>query len=125
MGWDCGIIDFPGPVGDMTDADVLRPVFIEKPGDMGVTVAGYPGDKAKYTMWKSEGTILQVGAGGEVLEHTCDTKNGQSGAPIYDKNNQVVGIHNNSPNGGDDSISVRCNYGARMTDDLVWMLEHY
>lgn len=64
----------------------------------GVSIAGYPGDKAYGTMWKHSGSIL---GGINKVYYPIDTYKGQSGAPVYQENYEkkgpyAVAIHTNS-----------------------------
>jgi glutamyl endopeptidase len=65
------------------------------PVGLGVTIAGYPGDKPAGTMWRASGTIQRAST--TRFGYYVDTKPGQSGAPILRLNtsNQwfIVGIH--------------------------------
>ena len=80
-----------------------------------VNVTGYPGDKTANTMWRGNGTITSSTSGR--LGHSCDTFNGQSGAPVLNGSNQVLAIHI----GGNSSSG----YGTRMTQWLFNYLEEF
>ena len=60
-----------------------------------VTISGYPGDKNPYTndrnQWKMRGKLTLVTS--NRLWYLIDTYVGQSGAPIYNDNRTVIGIH--------------------------------
>jgi len=74
-----------------------------------VTVAGYPGDKDRGTLWKDSRQLLNVTA--QNLIYDISTYGGQSGSPVYymdGDNPTAVGIHNY----GD----VSSNSATRITD---------
>lgn len=80
-----------------------------------VNIAGYPGDKntgSSRNQWQMRGRITLVTA--RNLYYLIDTAEGQSGAPIYNENNTVIGIHTT---GG--TIS---NYGTRLTNAMVQVM---
>ena len=77
-----------------------------------VEVIGYPGDKDFGTMWGGTGKITSTT---NRIEHTVDTFEGQSGSPILNSSNQVLGVHR----GGTTSIG----YGVKMTTNLYNYLE--
>lgn len=54
------------------------------------TVAGYPKDKPRGTLWQGKGTLREFGS--EAISYTIDTERGQSGAPVfaYADNNEPV-----------------------------------
>ena len=56
-----------------------------------IFVTGYPGDKPAWTMWEGDGKITSTYT--YRLRHDVDTFSGQSGAPMYDSNHIVWGIH--------------------------------
>lgn len=77
-----------------------------------VEVIGYPGDKAFGTMWGGTGIITSTT---NRIEHTADTYKGQSGSPILNSSNQVLGVHR----GGTTSKG----YGVKMTTNLYNYLQ--
>lgn len=77
-----------------------------------VEVIGYPGDKAFGTMWGGTGIITSTT---NRIEHTADTYKGQSGSPILNSSNQVLGVHR----GGTASTGR----GVKMTTNLYNYLQ--
>lgn len=51
------------------------------------------------------------------FSHTCSTRGGESGAPAYDSNNIVWGIHTS---GGE-----KANYGCLITSALFDVIERF
>lgn len=60
-----------------------------------VTIAGYPGDKDVRTMWFENcgETEIECKKGPQLLQHTCDVAGGMSGAPIWDTQGKIRGVH--------------------------------
>jgi V8-like Glu-specific endopeptidase len=74
-----------------------------------VNLFGYPGEKARGTMWGYWGRVIEVRP--QRLGYRISTSGGQSGGPVWVKeggDRYVVGIHNY---GGSGAI----NYGTRLT----------
>ncbi|MCK4551568.1 MAG: trypsin-like serine protease [Tenericutes bacterium] len=76
-----------------------------------ISVTGYPGDKPSWTMWKGDGKITSTLT--YRLRHNVDTYTGQSGAPMYDSNNIVWGIHTKGGN-------VFINNSGRKIDETLY-----
>lgn len=77
-----------------------------------VTIGGYPGEHVanNYTyaeLWKKKGKISSSTS--NVLRYKIDTTGGQSGAPVYLDNHQVIGIHS----GG---YGANANQGKRIDE---------
>jgi V8-like Glu-specific endopeptidase len=79
-----------------------------------VNISGYPGDKEAGTQWYHGQRLNQVLD--LQLQYEIDTYGGQSGAPVWIKNEQrtVVGIHNY---GG--------NYATRMTANVMANIDRW
>ncbi len=80
---------------------------------------GYPGDKEKGTLWKSQGNI--DGYTEYQYKYYMDTYNGQSGSPIFMKSSDgsvyVCGIHTQGKSS--------CNYGIIINDLIFSYLNSY
>ncbi|HDD1098182.1 TPA: serine protease [Staphylococcus aureus] len=77
-----------------------------------VHTAGYPGNKPVGTMWKSDGTVTSIS--GTRFEMSLYTSKGQSGSPIYDEQNRVVGILK----GGPEDLSKKVTTGVLFDDKI-------
>ncbi|TDH19954.1 serine protease [Segetibacter sp. 3557_3] len=69
-----------------------------------LSTAGYPGDKPSGTMMFNSRRATAVDANTIVYE--IDTVGGQSGSPVYDENNVVVGIHTNGASSGNSATRI-------------------
>lgn len=91
--YDYGLIRLNEPLGDVCGYFG----YAGNSGSIGtnVTISGYPGDKNPYTndqnQWKMRGKLTLVTS--NRLWYLIDTYAGQSGAPIYNDNRTVIGIH--------------------------------
>ncbi|MDO4632029.1 MAG: trypsin-like serine protease [Corynebacterium sp.] len=92
-GSDWGVMKLDKPVGEQvgwfgmkvpTDAELRSPTAT-------VTVIGYPVDKLKNTLWKSQDAIIDVND--REIVYKADTAGGQSGAPVLDDTATIIGIH--------------------------------
>lgn len=94
--------------------DVVQPATLQDSSSVGegdpITVTGYPGDKSLATMWESKGAILSNN--GTQLTYSASTFGGNSGSPIFNANNEVVGLHY----GG---VEGQSNYGVALTGDVL------
>jgi V8-like Glu-specific endopeptidase len=65
-----------------------------------LTLAGYPGDDPEYPIpggWQGgcfyDTCTVNFSCGVSITNHTCDSYVGQSGAPMYDRENYVRAVH--------------------------------
>lgn len=56
-----------------------------------ITVTGYPGDKPFGTMWESKGKVVYTND--DTIRYNASTSGGNSGSPLFNDKNEVVGIH--------------------------------
>ncbi|MDN6742582.1 MAG: serine protease [Staphylococcus equorum] len=96
-------------VGDVVQPATIQDASSVSKGDP-VTVTGYPGDKSLATMWESKGEVLTNN--GTQLTYGASTFGGNSGSPIFNANNEVVGLHY----GG---VEGESNNGVALTGDVL------
>ncbi|WP_323704667.1 serine protease [Mammaliicoccus sp. Dog046] len=77
-------------IGDAVQPSVIGDTSSVQKGDA-ITVTGYPGDKPLATLWESKGKILS--ASGSSVTYDLSTYGGNSGSPIFNANNEVIGLH--------------------------------
>lgn len=86
-----------------------------------LTIAGYPCDKPKGTMWGHSEKIALTDISPTHLKYTIDTCPGHSGSPIWLLGNNAIrlllGVHTNGPAGcNNDPVSGKCRpTGAAVT----------
>jgi V8-like Glu-specific endopeptidase len=100
-----------GGLGSFGFASLSAPALLAQPA----VVAGYPGDKPFAELWGMSRKIKSVTA--KTLIYDIDTMGGQSGAPVYIKQNgqrQVVGIHNYGSQSGNSATRVTPAVFARL-----------
>jgi V8-like Glu-specific endopeptidase len=56
---------------------------------LGVTVAGYPGDKGSQELWSSSGTLRDFEDGSRVIIYDAHAIKGMSGSPVYILNKET------------------------------------
>jgi V8-like Glu-specific endopeptidase len=89
-------------------------------------VTGYPHDKPTGTMWTGAGRV-RLDRTRNVLVHTVDTKGGQSGSPVWCREEggpRLVGIHSR-PGAlvADGSGAYADNVAAPLTPDVVTRIQ--
>jgi glutamyl endopeptidase len=102
-----------------------------------LTIAGYPCDKPKGTMWGHSEKIEAADISPTHLKYTIDTCPGHSGSPIWLLGNNamriLLGVHTNGPAGCvNDPVSGKCrptgapvtpvagkNSGVRVTCEVI------
>ncbi|RIP37156.1 serine protease [Staphylococcus gallinarum] len=96
-------------VGEVVQPATLKDAATASKGDS-MTVTGYPGDKPLATMWESTGKI--IGNQGQELTYDASTFGGNSGSPVFNTNNQLIGLHH----GG---IQGESNNAVAITGDVL------
>lgn len=101
LGYDVAVITLSKPIGQQLGYLGIRgdpsPCT---PSPLSLTLAGYPGDDPEYPIpggWQG-GCFYDVcqvnfSCSVSITNHTCDSYVGQSGAPMYDKQNFVRAVH--------------------------------
>lgn len=59
-----------------------------------IRAIGYPGDKEHGTLWDSQGTIQKID--GNFLTYNAPIASGSSGSPLFNKNDELIGLANAS-----------------------------
>ncbi len=94
-------------IGEAVPALPIRHANDIEPGaDLATT--GYPGDKPWGTMWTISGN--EAGQTGTRLYFDMDVIGGQSGSPIYDQDNFIVGVVTTS--------AKTRNFGTKLNDEF-------
>lgn len=79
-----------------------------------ISVIGYPkGAQTKYKMFESTGTINHIN--GTFMEFDAYAQPGNSGSPVLNSNNELVGIHFASDVKNDDNRNA---YGVYFTPEI-------
>lgn len=81
-------------------------------------ISGYPATingSTTYKQYEMSGSVSTFTA--YKLSYTIDTSGGQSGAPILNSNNVVIGIHT--------SGSSTTNYGVRVTSNMLYYYNEF
>ncbi len=75
--------------------DVVTPATIGETSTVSsnepITVTGYPGDKPLATMWESSGKVISNND--SILTYSASTFGGNSGSPVFNANNELIGLH--------------------------------
>ena len=133
---DYGVIILPKSFKTPNRYMILQPRSDERTATL-LTIAGYPCDKPRGTMWGHSGKIPLTSVSATHLRYTIDTCPGHSGSPIWLLGNNrirlLLGIHTSGPAGCDnDPKGTRClptgkpvaavsghNSGVRITCDVI------
>ncbi|MCU5745389.1 serine protease [Staphylococcus sp. SQ8-PEA] len=92
---DLAVVHFNKNKQGQSIGDVVQPATIgdsaqSNKGDK-VTITGYPADKPVATMWESFGKLTKNN--NDQLQYNASTYGGNSGSAVFNKQNQVIGIH--------------------------------
>ncbi len=113
----------PTTVGNVTGYLGLDCIPTGNLDDDTVFVTGYPSDKAEgliYTLWKSFGKITTTTD--TMLYYDCDTYDGESGAPVTNSSNKIVGIHRGWDY--DQNVGYNVNIGVKVSSILVTAINY-
>lgn len=118
---DVGIVKLQKPI---TSNDKLKHIKILKLADKKIVskvkanqfirTVGYPGDKTYGTMWDSQGTITEQE--GNFLVFTAPIAGGSSGSPLFNANNQLIGLANASTENIKDQTSFGFLFNSKIRD---------
>ncbi|MDR5649281.1 trypsin-like serine peptidase [Staphylococcus nepalensis] len=99
--------------------EVVEPATIQDAStvskDNPITVTGYPGDKPLATMWESSGEIINGNS--ETLTYNASTYGGNSGSPVFNSNNELIGLHY----GG---VEGESNSAVPLTGDILQFINN-
>jgi glutamyl endopeptidase len=133
---DFGVIILPKPFRRPVQFMHLQPRGAANIATV-LTIAGYPCDKPKGTMWGHSEKIRLADISPTHLKYTIDTCPGHSGSPIWLLANNairlLIGVHTNGPAGCvNDPVSRKCrptgapvtpvagkNGGVRITCEVI------
>lgn len=77
----------------IVNANYIDEEWIKNSTDNQFHIAGYPGNKDRNIMWGSDGKLLKyVFNSNRIYEADIISVPGNSGSPLFNKNNEVVGI---------------------------------
>lgn len=88
--WDVAVITLAKPLGQLTG---YMGVASGCGKNLQLTTAGYPQDKGTGTCMAAACAQPRLDCDSPTNEHSCDTKNGMSGAPMWDGKSRVRMIH--------------------------------
>src|SRR5690625_37278 len=89
-------------------------LYLENASSQTVKIGGYPADKPNYNQYIMSGS---ANLGNGVLDYTIDTYGGQSGAPILNNANNVIGVHSSG------SKDNQKNYGTALNPLKILFLK--
>lgn len=88
--WDVAVITLAKPLGQLTG---YMGVAAGCGKNLQMTTAGYPQDKSAGTCMAAGCYQPRLDCDSPTNQHSCDTKNGMSGAPMWDGKSRVRMIH--------------------------------
>ncbi|PNZ84461.1 serine peptidase, S1 family [Staphylococcus microti] len=80
-----------------------------------IQIAGYPGDKESNTQYSGKGKLIRVTD--HNLYYDVDTYNGESGSPILNDKNLIIGVHTAGPGG--------YNFGTRINTAKLALIKQW
>ncbi len=99
--------------------DCVKPAVMEKEPDTSVgtelTITGYPQDKSFATMWESKGKSTRKAT--KRLYYDASTEGGNSGSPVFNKDNHLIGIH--------AGAVTNENYGVRIDSTIYKFIQEH
>ncbi|MCS4486121.1 trypsin-like serine peptidase [Staphylococcus americanisciuri] len=81
-------------------------------------IAGYPGDKESNTLYSGKGRLLKTTQ--HNLYYDVDTFNGESGSPILNDQNLIIGVHTAGSAGPDEY-----NLGTRINKEKLALIKQW
>lgn len=92
---DYAIVHLDNPVRNLKISKVLPTELsdsnLEQLDSASITTLGYPGNRPEHTLWLQIDCVLSgIDSSARVLTHQCETSQGQSGSPLFMKNQQGV-----------------------------------
>lgn len=117
MSKDLAILRLAEPIG--YKCGYQTPINANIINKMKVRICGYPKrvkgqQKDSYQMWEHSGFIREINM--DMIKYDVDTSGGQSGSPIYNSNNQIIGIHTKG------RLNSQYNSGVRINaEKLKWI----
>ncbi len=121
---DYGVIILPRPFTRPNEFMMLQPRSASGTATL-LTIAGYPTDKPRGTMWAHSDSIPLTGVTTTQLFYRLDTFAGQSGSPIWLLGNDgirlLLGVHRAGPAGcrRPSAPAGGENCGVRITCDVI------
>lgn len=88
-----------------------------KIGDKVYTI-GFPEDKDYGTLWESKGKITSLG--GNFINYDAFIVGGNSGSPLFNENNKIIGISNASDSESTDKV---ISFGFLLNEELYNFIE--
>ena len=116
MSKDLAILRLAEPIG--YKCGYQTPINANIINKMKVRICGYPkevkGQEDSHQMWEHTGFIRKIDM--DMIKYDVDTSGGQSGSPIYNSNNQIIGIHTKGRLNSEYNSGVRIN-----AEKLKWI----
>jgi len=117
--WDYGILVLDRPLGNKTGWLGLNEVESRTLAKSSVLVVGRGGDKAKRSLWKSEGKVGEIWS--TFFLHNADMVGGNSGGPILLKDgdrHDIIGL-SNFDSSDPSAFNGYPNGGLRITNRII------
>ncbi|MBF0778532.1 trypsin-like serine peptidase [Streptococcus cuniculi] len=118
---DVGIVKLQSPITSSSDLKNIKPFvladnkIIDKvKANQSIRTVGYPGDKDYGSLWNSQGTILEKD--GNFLKFTAPIAGGSSGSPLFNEDNQLIGLSNASTDDINNPMSFGFLFDSKIRD---------
>lgn len=109
---DLAIVKLKTPLGLQTGSFGIttRMTLNEK-----IQSAGYPADKGSWTLYKGEGLLKNITDTN--IYYNIDTYGGQSGSPVWNYQNKIIGVHAYGSN--------PFNFGTKITNNNLLLIKKW
>ncbi|WP_303974577.1 serine protease [Streptococcus merionis] len=121
---DVGIVKLKEPITNNDQLKHIKPFDLASAetidkvkADQTIRTVGYPGDKDYGTLWDSEGTITEKD--GNFLSFTAPIAGGSSGSPLFNANNQLIGLSNASTGDLKNPMSFGFLFDSKLSEFIA------
>ncbi|WP_165626472.1 trypsin-like serine peptidase [Streptococcus equi] len=126
---DIGLVKLQEPITSNESLSHIKPFSLAKSNiiskiktNQSIRTVGYPGDKDYGTLWDSQGVITE--RDGTFLSFNAPIAGGSSGSPLFNKDNQLIGLANASNEDTKNPMSFGFIFDSKLRDYIIEYTYH-